>query len=64
MRVFNWAAFARRSWFIPDGIHFTSAGYAVRSRLIAGALATAFPAAQPPSGGEERVGPVQSCLVS
>lgn len=64
MRVFNWAAFAQRAWFIPDGIHFTSAGYAMRSRLIAGALATAFPAAAPPAGGEERVGPPQNCLVS
>ncbi len=43
MRVFDWAALARRQWFIPDGIHYTSEGYAQRSRLIAEALALAFP---------------------
>jgi lysophospholipase L1-like esterase len=43
MRVFDWAAFAQPQWFIPDGIHYTSAGYAQRSRLIAEALAVAFP---------------------
>jgi peptidoglycan/LPS O-acetylase OafA/YrhL len=45
MRVFDWAALARPQWFIPDGIHYTSAGYAQRSRLIAEALAEAFPSA-------------------
>ena len=45
MRVYNWAAVARPKWYISDGIHFTSAGYAVRARLIARALAEAFPAA-------------------
>jgi lysophospholipase L1-like esterase len=45
MRVYDWAAVARRRWFIDDGIHYTSAGYAARSRLIAQALAEAFPAA-------------------
>ncbi len=44
MRVYNWAAVARPKWYISDGIHFTSAGYAVRARLIAQALARAFPA--------------------
>ena len=63
MRVFNWAAFARPPWFTPDGIHYTSAGYAVRSRLIAGALAAAYPRAPSRSAGQPRVGPVQSCLV-
>ncbi len=43
MRVFNWASLARRSWFISDGIHYTSAGYEARARLIADALAKAFP---------------------
>jgi hypothetical protein len=47
MRVYNWAAAARPSWFIPDGIHYTPIGYAWRSRLIADALARAFPAARP-----------------
>ena len=44
MHVYNWAAVARPKWYISDGIHFTSAGYAVRARLIARALAEAFPA--------------------
>jgi peptidoglycan/LPS O-acetylase OafA/YrhL/lysophospholipase L1-like esterase len=44
MRVYDWAAVARPRWFINDGIHYTSAGYAARSRLIARALAEAFPA--------------------
>jgi peptidoglycan/LPS O-acetylase OafA/YrhL len=43
MRVFDWAALVQRPWYIPDGIHYTSAGYAQRSRLIAEALAVAFP---------------------
>jgi peptidoglycan/LPS O-acetylase OafA/YrhL len=43
MRVFNWAALAKTKWYISDGIHFTSAGYAARARLIAQALARAFP---------------------
>jgi len=44
MRVFNWAALAQPSWFISDGIHYTSAGYAIRGQQIAYALARAFPA--------------------
>jgi hypothetical protein len=44
MRVYDWAAAARRNWFISDGIHYTPEGYAWRSRLIANALARAFPA--------------------
>jgi len=43
MRVFDWAALVQRPWYIPDGIHYTSPGYAERSRLIAEALAVAFP---------------------
>ena len=54
MRVFDWAALAKAKWYISDGIHFTSAGYAVRARLIAQALARAFPKAGTSSG----------CLVS
>jgi lysophospholipase L1-like esterase len=49
MRVFDWAAVAKPQWFISDGIHYTSAGYKVRSRDIARALAEAFPAAGMPS---------------
>jgi hypothetical protein len=47
MRVDDWAAFAKRSWFIPDGIHYTPEGYAHRSSQIADALAAAFPAGRP-----------------
>jgi hypothetical protein len=44
MRIYNWPAVVRRAWFISDGVHYTSAGYAARGRLIADALADAFPA--------------------
>jgi peptidoglycan/LPS O-acetylase OafA/YrhL len=43
MRVLNWADQARRPWFINDGIHYTSYGYAQRARIIADGLARAFP---------------------
>src|SRR2546421_160732 len=43
MRVFDWAARVKQRWFINDGIHYTSPGYVERTRLIADALATAFP---------------------
>ena len=58
MRVYDWAADAQSGWFIADGIHYTSAGYAARAHLIARGLAAAFPA----SGhhGPRRPG----CLVS
>ena len=45
MRIYDWASVVRRRWFIPDGIHYYSPGYAARAHLIADALATAFPAA-------------------
>ena len=44
MRVYDWASDVKDAWFIEDGIHFTSPGYAARSELIAHALAHAFPA--------------------
>ncbi|HEX4305126.1 MAG TPA: acyltransferase family protein [Solirubrobacterales bacterium] len=44
MRVYNWAGDVKDEWFINDGIHFTSPGYAARAELIAHALAHAFPA--------------------
>ena len=44
LRIFNWAAMDRPAWHLPDGIHYTSAGYAIRARAIAHALARAFPA--------------------
>jgi peptidoglycan/LPS O-acetylase OafA/YrhL len=43
MRVYDWASVVKTRWFISDGIHYTSAGYAARSRMIAEALAAAFP---------------------
>jgi peptidoglycan/LPS O-acetylase OafA/YrhL len=43
MRVFNWAAVAQPRWYISDGIHYTTPGYRARARLIASALAEAFP---------------------
>jgi peptidoglycan/LPS O-acetylase OafA/YrhL len=54
MRVFNWAPLAKTKWYISDGIHFTSAGYAARARLIAQGLARAFP----------KTGSSGGCLVS
>ncbi|MBV9165292.1 MAG: acyltransferase family protein [Solirubrobacterales bacterium] len=55
MRIFDWAAHARRKWFIPDGIHYYSPGYIARNRYIARGLAEAFP-----QGGS----PSPTCLVS
>ncbi len=43
MRVFNWAALAKPSWFTSDGIHYNSPGSAPRAAAIADALAVAFP---------------------
>jgi hypothetical protein len=45
MRVFDWASVVNDSWFISDGIHFTTPGYAARSQMIADALVKAFPGA-------------------
>ncbi len=44
MRLYNWPAVVQTSWFINDGIHYTSDGYAQRGQMIAEALAEAFPA--------------------
>ena len=55
MRVYDWAAAAKPSWFIPDGIHYNPQGYAERSRLIADALAHAFPRTQPGWSGITRM---------
>jgi hypothetical protein len=49
MRVFDWAAQAKPSWFIPDHIHYTTQGYVERTRAIVHGLVKAFPASQPPS---------------
>ncbi|MHB1788783.1 MAG: acyltransferase family protein [Acidimicrobiales bacterium] len=49
MRIYNWAATAapNPSWFISDGIHYSSLGSAYRSADIATALAYAFPKTTP-----------------
>ena len=57
MRVYDWASDVKEEWFIDDGIHFTSPGYAARAELIAQALAHAFPARGQSEGGPR-------CLVS
>jgi peptidoglycan/LPS O-acetylase OafA/YrhL len=49
MRVFDWASWAKPSYFIPDGIHYYTPGYITRTNLIARALAAAFPYGQQPS---------------
>ncbi len=54
MRIYDWASDVKDAWFIEDGIHFTTPGYRARARLIADALAEAFP-----SGG----GRSQGCVV-
>ena len=54
MRVFDWAAWAKPRWFIPDGIHYYSLGYVARTHRISKALAHAFPLGEHPSA---------SCLV-
>ena len=54
MRVYDWASVAQNqpSWFISDGIHYTSAGSQVRAADMANALAGAFPANPPPVKGK------------
>jgi lysophospholipase L1-like esterase len=69
MRVYDWASAVKNSWFIADGIHFTSRGYAARARRIARALAEAFPAGgaaagTPPAGQPAAPGArAPACLV-
>lgn len=46
MRIYDWASDVKDQWFIPDGIHFTTPGYAARGRLIADALLEAFPVSE------------------
>jgi peptidoglycan/LPS O-acetylase OafA/YrhL len=58
MRVYDWASDVKEEWFIEDGIHFTSPGYAARAQLIAQALAHAFPEKGETEGG------VENCVVS
>ncbi|MCO5326204.1 MAG: acyltransferase [Solirubrobacterales bacterium] len=58
MRIYDWASDVRDQWFIDDGIHFTSQGYAQRGKLIADALLTAFPADGDVDGGNS-----DNCLI-
>jgi len=44
LRVYDWATATKYGWFISDGTHYTSEGYAQRARLTADALVHAFPA--------------------
>jgi hypothetical protein len=44
LQVYDWAAVVQDAWFQGDGIHYTSAGNVERARLIADALAAAYPA--------------------
>jgi hypothetical protein len=51
LRVFDWASVVEDKWYIEDGIHFTSDGYAARAHRTARALAEAFPrVGEPPAG--------------
>ena len=59
MRIYDWAADVRDFWFIPDGIHFTSEGYAERGRLIADALLEAFP-----NTGPLKMADKDNCVIS
>jgi lysophospholipase L1-like esterase len=63
MRVYDWAAVVKNRWFIADGVHFTSAGYAARARLIARALAAAFPYRGRSTGHSPGSTRAPSCLV-
>jgi peptidoglycan/LPS O-acetylase OafA/YrhL len=43
MRIYDWASEVMDEWYIDDGIHFSTPGYAQRSRMISEALREAFP---------------------
>jgi peptidoglycan/LPS O-acetylase OafA/YrhL len=55
MRIFDWASYVKDDWFIEDGIHFTTPGYAARARLIAQGVAHSF--------GPEAHAPTDGCVV-
>lgn len=59
MRIYDWAADVKDVWFIPDGIHFTTPGYAARGRLIADAMLETFPAGVEPVATDS-----SNCLIS
>jgi lysophospholipase L1-like esterase len=56
MRVYDWATVVKNKWFISDGIHFTSRGYAARAHRIANALAAAFPRGRGRPAGTPQAG--------
>jgi hypothetical protein len=58
MRIYDWASDVKDQWFIDDGIHFTTEGYASRAKLIADAVLEAFPAGAPITPTDS-----SSCLV-
>jgi hypothetical protein len=43
LKVYDWASAAQVQWFSSDRIHYTPEGYRQRGRLIADALAAAYP---------------------
>ncbi len=59
MRIYDWASDVKDAWFIPDGIHFTTPGYAARGRLIADALLEAFP-----NSGTLEMADRDNCVIS
>jgi lysophospholipase L1-like esterase len=64
MRVYDWASVVKNGWFISDGVHFTSRGYAARAHRVARALAGAFPQRSPAASAATRPGGQQpACLV-
>ena len=44
LQVYDWSSVVQDPWFTTDDIHYTSAGYAQRARLIADVLAAQIPA--------------------
>jgi hypothetical protein len=44
LKVYDWPSVVQDGWFSSDRVHYTSAGYAQRARLIADALSAAYPA--------------------
>jgi len=59
MRIYAWAADVHDDWFIDDGIHFSSHGYAERGRLIADAMLKGFPNDRPLAMADR-----DNCLIS
>lgn len=62
MRVLNWAAMVKPSWFTPDGIHYNSPGSAPRAAAFADALAAAFPVT--PSRASPGHGSRTTCVIN